>query len=304
MVTTIKNVAEKAKVSVATVSRVLNNKGYVKETTKKEVEKAIKELNYVPNSFARALYAKQSNIIGVLIPDITNPFFSELYTKIEFYAERENQQLFLFNSNYDIKKEKKLIKQLNSKLIDSAIIISENLTEKDLLDIQIPTVILDRKLSENIPSICIDNYKGGREATRYLITCGCKMIVHITGPKYNEAATERARGFYDEINNNSNNYVVVQGNYNIKDTVNLFSDLLIKYPSIDGVFAGNDIIAMGVVKALSQKKEKNISVVGFDGISLVEDITPEITTMRQPINDIAKHAVDIIMRRKKEFHKV
>src|SRR5699024_6134175 len=101
MVTTIKNVAEKAKVSVATVSRVLNNKGYVKETTKKEVEKAIKELNYVPNSFARALYAKQSNIIGVLIPDITNPFFSELYTKIEFYAERENQQLFLFNSNYD-----------------------------------------------------------------------------------------------------------------------------------------------------------------------------------------------------------
>src|SRR5699024_6744166 len=209
--TTIRDVANKAEVSVATVSRVLNNKGYLKEETQKKVEKVIKELNYTPNSVARTLYTKKSDTIGVLIPDITNPFFSELYTTIEYYAEKQGQQLFLFNSNYDINREKKLLRQLNSKLIDSVIIISENLTEKDLLNIRIPTVILDRKISEKISSISIDNYKGGKRAARYLLDSECKMIAHITGPKYNEAAIERTKGFYDEMKNSKVKYTVVQG---------------------------------------------------------------------------------------------
>lgn len=302
--TTIKDVANKAEVSVATVSRVLNNKGYLKEETKKKVEKVIKELDYTPNSVAKTLYTKKSDTIGVLIPDITNPFFSELYTTIEDYAEKQGQQLLLFNSNYDINREKKLLKQLNSKLIDSVIIISENLTEKDLLNVRIPTVILDRKISEKISSISVDNYKGGKRAARYLLDSGCEMIAHITGPKYNEAAIERTKGFYDEMKNSKVKYTVVQGIYDVKKVVKLFLNLFRDHPTIDGVFAGNDIIAIGVIKALSRVgNNKKISIIGFDGISLGEDITPEITTMCQPIDEIASNAIDIIMSDKKQSHK-
>src|SRR5699024_2336974 len=141
-------------------------------------------------------------------------------------------------------------------------------------------------------------------ATRYLLDSGCKMIVHITGPKYNRAAIERTRGFDAGVKNSNVNYTIVQGSYDIKHVVKLFLNVFRDYTTIDGVFAGNDIIAMGVIKALSRVNNKRkISIIGFDGISMGEDITPEITTMRQPMDEIASNAIDIIMTGKKQVHK-
>lgn len=302
---TIIEVAKKAGVSVATVSRVLNKNGYVREETLKKVEKAIKELNYTPNSVARMLYTKKSDTIGVLIPDITNPFFSELYKSIEKHAEKYDQQLFLFNSDYSLAKEKKFLKLTSSKLIDSAIIVSDTLKEEHLINIDIPTVTIDRKISEKISSISIDNYQGAKEAVNYLLKRDCKMIAHITGPVGNNTADERKNGFLDKVNREEVQYRMIQGNYDIKDSVKTSLTLLKENPEIDGIFAGNDIIAVGLIKALSKiNHPKSLAIIGFDGIRLGEEITPEITTLCQPIDAMACEAIEIIIKNRKQKHKV
>lgn len=302
---TIRKVAEKSGVSVATVSRVLNNNGYVKEETKKKVMETIRELDYVPNSIAKTLYTKKSDTIGLLVPDISNPFFAELYKKIEIAAEKHHQHIFLFNSNYDHSREIKFLSLLNSKLIDSAIIISDTIQETDFKNTSIPIVSLDKKISDKISSVTIDNFVGGQMAVKYLVDKGCSKIAHISGPVDNDMASWRKEGFISESKKNKIDNLVVQGVYDVKETVKIATDLLNQISDIDGIFAGNDIIAVGVIKALSKNlTTKKISLIGFDGIKLGEDITPEITTLSQPIEKIADDAIDIIMKNKKAKHKV
>lgn len=305
MMATIREVAARAGVSVATVSRVLNKNGYVKEETLEKVKQAIKDLNYTPNSVARTLFTKKSDTIGVLVPDITNPFFAELYKTIEKYAEQHDKQLFLFNSDYSLNKEKKFLKLITSRLIDSAIIVSDTLMESDLEAIEIPIVTVDRKISDNIPSISINNYQGAKEAVNYLLNRKCKVLAHITGPIGNTTASERKKGFIDEVNLQKVEYRMIQGSYDIKESVKTSITLLNQYPEIDGVFAGNDIIAVGLIKALSKINHPNsLSIIGFDGIRLGEEITPEITTLSQPIDAMAQEAIDIILTNTRQKHKV
>lgn len=300
---TIKEVAQLAGVSVATVSRVLNKNGYVKEQTLEKVEQAIKELNYTPNSIARTLFTKKSNTIGLLIPDITNPFFSELFKSVETYAEEHGKQIFLFNSNYDLEREEKFLQLVTSRLIDSAIIVSDTLTEKHLERVDIPIVTVDRKISDSISSLSIDNYHGAKDAVKYLVSRKCKHIAHITGPEGNQTALERKNGFLEEVQAQGINHIITNGTYDIKDSVSVSTVLLNENPEIDGVFAGNDIIAVGLIKALSKMDDKkNLAIIGFDGIRLGEEITPEITTLAQPIDEIASEAIEVIMNNKKKKH--
>lgn len=304
LVATIKDVATRAGVSVATVSRVLNKNGYVKDETLVKVEQAIKELDYTPNSVARTLFTKKSDTIGVLIPDIANPFFAELYKTIEKHSEQYDKQLFLFNSDYSLDKERQFLKLVSSRLIDSAVIVSDTLTEAELLNINIPIVTVDRKISEKIPSISINNYKGAKKAVDYLIKQQCKVIAHITGPQRNITADQRKQGFLDAVNDHKIEYRMIQGSYDIKESVETSINLLKKHPEIDGIFAGNDIIAVGLIKALSKiNHPKPLSIIGFDGIRLGEEITPEITTLAQPIDAIAQEAIEIIMTNKRQKHK-
>lgn len=301
---TIREVAERAGVSVATVSRVINNKNNVKEETENKVLNVIEELNYIPNNIARTLYTKKSNTIGLVIPDITNPFFSEFYKQLEQSAEKYEQELFLFNSDYKLEREKVFLDILTSKSIDSAIIISDTLSEADLETINIPIVTVDRKISNNISSISIQNFEGGQKAVQYLISKKCKKIAHLSGDKDNIVAKDRKKGFVYEAEKNKMDYIVTESSYDIKKSVEDSIRLLTQYPQIDGIFAGNDIIAVGLVKALSKMKlKRKISIIGFDGIKLGKAITPEITTLVQPIEKIAFEAIEIIMKNKTKLHK-
>lgn len=302
-IVTIKEVAELAGVSVATVSRVLNKNGYVKAQTSAKVQNAIDKLNYTPNSVARTLFTKKSNTIGLLIPDITNPFFSELFKSVEKYAEAHGKLIFLFNSDYEIDRERKFLQLVTSRLIDSAIIVSDTLTEKDFDNIDIPIVTVDRKISNNISSLSINNYQGAKEAVKYLVGRNCQYIAHITGPKDNQTSIERKTGFLDEAKRQNIDNITVTGTYDIKESVNVSRILLEKHPNIDGIFAGNDIIAVGLIKGLNKMAyQKPLSIIGFDGIRLGEEITPEITTLSQPIDEIASKAIEILINNKKKTH--
>jgi LacI family transcriptional regulator len=298
--TTIKDVALEAKVSVATVSRVLNNSGYVSEDTRKRVLKAITKLDYKPNEVARILFKKQSRTVALIVPDIKNPFFPEIARAIEDVLSNKKYTLILCNSDEQEEKEKMYLDLMKQKYVDGIIIVTSTLTPKHIVKNGIPMVALDRPIDDTIPSVSVDNYEGAKQAVRHLKSIGCKKIAHIRGPRNVINADERFRGYLDEVRKEpwfKEDYIV-DGNFNIIQTVEVTKKLLRKHPDIDGIFAGNDYMAVGVMKAAAQmgiKIPEELSVIGFDGIELCQLTNPEITTMSQPIYDLGSQAAKLLL---------
>lgn len=287
---TIKDVAQEAGVSVATVSRVINQNGYVNEDTRKKVENAIIKLNYQPNSIARSLYKKESKTIGIIVPDITNPFFPELVRGVEDYLIRNGFTTILCNSDEDADKERLYLEVMKQKYVDGLIIVSNTINEQLVQQFDRPIVALDRSIHKNIPTFAIDNREGGRMATQHLLDIGCQKVAHIKGPDQIENSEARYMGYLDIINNNE---LVISGNYDLKKTAQATIDLLQNHPDIEGIFAGNDIMALGVAKAadyLNIKVPNELAIIGFDGINLSEMTSPELSTISQPIYEMSTEA--------------
>jgi LacI family transcriptional regulator len=297
---TIRDVAAEAKVSVATVSRVLNNNGYVNEDTRKTVLKAIEKLEYKPNAVARSLFKKQSKTIALIVPDIKNPFFPEVARAIEDVLNDKEYTLILCNSDEHEEKEKKYFDAMKQKYVDGVIIVTSTLTPKHIEKNDIPVVALDRPINQSIPSVSVNNYEGAKQAVQYLKSIGCKKIAHVRGPENVVNAYERYKGYLNEVYNDSwfDEEYIINGNFNVLETAKSTMALLSQYPDIDGVFAGNDYMALGVLKAAAQlgiKVPQDLSVIGFDGIQLCELTSPEITTMAQPIYEVGVAAAQLLL---------
>lgn len=297
---TIKKVAEEAKVSVATVSRVLNSTGYVNEETRKKVLKVIKELDYKPNSVARSLFKKQSMTIALIVPNITNPFFPEVARAIEDVLSSKDYTLILCNSDDNSEKEKKYFEVMKQKYVDGVIVVTSTLTPQYIEEKGIPIVAVDRFIDPAIPCVSVNNIEGAKRAVQYLKSTGCKKIAHIRGPKNITSAEDRYLGYLNEVESESwfeTDYVRC-GNFNIEQTTEVTKKLLEENPDIDGIFAGNDLMAVGVIKAamqLGKRIPEDLSVIGFDGISLCKMTNPEITTIAQPIYEIGSVAAQTLL---------
>ncbi|XJZ27057.1 LacI family DNA-binding transcriptional regulator [Bacillota bacterium Lsc_1132] len=298
--TTIKEVAAEAKVSVATVSRVLNNNGYVNEDTRKRVLKAITKLNYIPNEVARSLYKKQSRTIALIVPDIKNPFFPEITRAIEDLMSSHDYTLILCNSDEQVEKEMMYLDVMKQKYVDGIIIVTSTLTPKHIEKRDIPIVALDRPISDDIPSVTVDNFEGAKAAVRHLKESGYRTIAHVRGPKTIVNAEQRYRGYLAEVENEPwfQSDLVVEGDYQVIKTTKAVKDLLTRHPEIDGIFAGNDYMAIGVLKAAEQMKihiPDQLALIGFDGIQLSQLTSPEITTMAQPIYQLGATAAQLLL---------
>lgn len=297
---TIKKVAEEAKVSVATVSRVLNSTGYVNEETRKKVLKVIEELDYKPNSVARSLFKKQSMTIALIVPNITNPFFPEVARAIEDVLSSKDYTLILCNSDDNADKEKKYFEVMKQKYVDGVIVVTSTLTPQYIEEKGIPIVAVDRFIDPNIPCISVNNIEGAKRAVQYLRATGCKKIAHIRGPKHITSAEDRYVGYLSEVEDESwfqSDYVKC-GNFNIEQTTAVTKKMLEENPEIDGIFAGNDLMAVGVIKAavqLGKRIPEDVSIIGFDGINLCKMTNPEITTIAQPIYDIGSVAAQTLL---------
>jgi LacI family transcriptional regulator len=297
---TIKDVAIEAKVSVATVSRVLNNNGYVKVETRQRVLQAISKFNYIPNEVARSLFNKQSKTVALIVPDIKNPFFPEVARAIEDVMSSHEYTLILCNSDEQVEKEIMYLDVMKQKYVDGIIIVTNTLTPQHIENRNIPVVALDRSISLDTPSVSVNNYQGAIQAVQYLKKIGCKKIAHIRGPINIINADQRYRGYLDEVANESwfSDDYVVNGNYDVVVTTKATKDLLTAHPEIDGVFAGNDYMALGVLKAASElgiRVPEDLSIIGFDGIQLCQLTSPEITTMAQPIYEIGHKAAQLLL---------
>ena len=301
---TIKDVARLAGVSVATVSRVVNQKNSVNPETAGQVLKAIEQLQYEPNAIARGLAGKKMGIIALILPDILNPFFPALARGVEDVANNEGLTVILGNSDDLGLKESSYIKVLKKKYVDGFIFASNTIREEDVEALRkerIPIVLLDRGLNTaSCTVIRSNNREGAKIAVQHLIERGCQRIAHIYGPQEVITARERLLG-YEEVAGGLSGYspsLMVSGNFDIQSGRNAVDQLLARHPDLDGIFAGNDLMAVGALKALHERGiqvPRQVKVCGFDGIGLTEITEPELTTVAQPIYEMGELAAQMLL---------
>lgn len=301
---TIRDVSKLANVSVATVSRVINQSGYVNAATEKEVRQAMEALNYVPSDMARSLAGKKSGTIALIVPDILNPFFPQLARAVEDAAHRHGYTVILCNSDQDSEKERNYFGMLKNKRIDGIILASYTVHPQQLLELQrqsIPVVVIDNRFPAHpILALQSKNREGAIMAVRHLMERGCATIAHISGPLEVPSSRERLLG-YEQIMREHGMFVpslIADGDFHVDGGHRAMQRLLELHPGIDGVFAGNDLMAVGALKALysaGKAVPRQVKLIGFDGISLAT-VVPELSTIAQPISEIGELATHELMR--------
>ena len=297
---TIRDVAKEANVSVATVSRFINDKGYVSEDAKSTIAKAIEKLNYKPSSIARSLSIKQTNFIGLILPDITNPFFPELARAVEDIAHTYGYTVMLCNSDEKEEKEAHYVEMLKQKYVAGLIVISNRLEAKHYRELNLPIVAMDRPINDTIPTVTSQNIEGARMGTSALIERGCKHILFLKGPDKIAPSQERARGFMQVIRDSGVEYTVIECPFHFGDAETLVQEMMALKPSIDGIFASSDVAAAGALKAVQGmgiSVPNELQIVGFDGITLGSMLMPGLTTVAQDIYKMGAYATRMLLKK-------
>ena len=291
---TIQEVAKMAKVGVATVSRVINKTGYVKEETRERIENAIKELNYTPNAVARNLYRNKNGIVAVIIPEIDHPFFSAFVNELEEICAEHKYKMMLCNTWFKENYEYQYLEMLNEKLVDGIVVASHTLDIEQYASIDRPVVALDRDLGEKIPCVRSDHEAGGRMAALELIAAGCKKVAQFRNSEHTSAPfVIRHDTFEDVLREHGVEYINIYTEWNtLSYEYNriLCKDFFTRYPDVDGVFA-TDILALNIEKEALKAGisiPERLKIVAYDGTALIDFAHPSITVVEQPIKELAK----------------
>ncbi|MDR7869557.1 MAG: LacI family DNA-binding transcriptional regulator [Tissierellaceae bacterium] len=302
---TIKKIAKLANVSSATVSKVINGKDkYISEATRKRVLEIVEREGYVPNAVAKSLKVKRTKTLGIVIPDVMNLFFSELARGVEDAAEKMGYSIILCNSDNKVSKEEKYIQILQEKMVDGIILAaSESSVSKYFNKRGTPMVLLDRDLSvdDQVGKITVDNESGIYEATCFLINKGCRDIGYISSEISSKISFQRLSGYKKALLDRGfqvSESMIYLNNYTIETGYYGMLELLKNNIRVDGVCCGNDMIAIGAIKALNEKGiniPTDVKIIGFDDIYITQYTEPPITTMAQPIYKMGEEAVKMIL---------
>jgi LacI family sucrose operon transcriptional repressor len=299
---TIKDVAKYAKVSVATVSRIMNNRGAISEKTRKKVYKAMKDLDYHPNEMARALQNKKSHIIGLIVPHIDYSFFSRLTEAIEETCYERGYKLLLCKSGELDGRERELVSMLQSNKVDGILVCSRVGDASAYANYALPVVSIDREIP-GVPSVTSDNYKGGILAAQTLLEAGCRhlLLYGYILPDY-MPANLRYQGFRDECKRRNVEWKEVFTKDNDYELIKILpkelEETITSHSDIDGIFLCSDDIAARVVvgcQGLGLKVPDNFRMVGFDGLSISEFF--DLTTIEQPIRQMGEYSVDLLIKK-------
>ncbi|MDR5598555.1 LacI family DNA-binding transcriptional regulator [Paenibacillus larvae] len=296
---TIRDVAKHAGVSVATVSRVINETGYVHKDTRKKVETAIRELHYTPNEVARSLYKRKSRLIGLLLPDITNPFFPELARGVEDEMQENDFRIIFGNSDENINKEKEYIQTFVQNNV-VGVIASTNHPDTDTYrNLGIPVVFLDRT-ADNRPAVYADGREGGRIAAHEMIARGSRQITVMQGPDSIRPAQDRYQSAAGVLGSQGIAFNMIQTtSFSFTEAGIWAKELFERYPDTDGVIASNDIVATAVLHEalrLGKKVPEDVQIIGFDDIPLSSLLTPALTTIRQPAYDMGRASAGLLIQ--------
>lgn len=296
MVAKLTDVAELAGVSPTTVSRVINKKGYLSEKTIQKVQAAMRELNYKPNNLARSLQGKSAKLIGLIFPKISNVFYAELIEYLEIELFKQGYKVIICNSQKDPEKEREYLEMLAANQVDGIISSSHNLGIQDYQRVEAPIVSFDRNLAPDITVISSDNFAGGITAATTLKRAGCQKIMMITGSDNSDSPTGlRRQGFQSilpdaPVINIPMEYSAIRKEMDIKN-------LLTQYQP-DGLFVSDDLTAlltMTIARQLGLAIPEDLKIIGYDGTHFIETYHPDLTTIKQPLREIAELLVDVLM---------
>jgi len=308
MTITLNDVARKVGVSVSTVSRVLNSKSdkyRISRVTRERVIKVAAELNYRPNQLARGLRLQRTHAIGLVIPDISNPFFAHVAKNIQIQSYKLGYTLIVCNTNENQETEIEQVDLLRSKGVDGFIVMPVGLESKhiqELLDDNVPLVLLDRCFEDlETNSILVDNYEGAFKVTEYIIRNGHRRIAIIQGLINTSTNNHRVNGYKDALRKYgipiSENLIV--GKDFGKENGFIETKLLLKQSNPPtAIFSSSDLITLGALEAIYEEKlniPDDISIVSFDDIDFAPYLVSPLTVVSQPRNMIGEMAVKLLL---------
>ena len=296
---TMKDVAALANVGVGTVSRVLNSSGSVKESTRRKVEAAMKELNYIPNAYARGLKMNKTNTVALIIPTIWHPFFSEFAYYVESNLAEHKYKMLLCNSDVSSDKELEYIQMVQENKVDGII----GITYSDLdnfVSSHLPFVTIDRHFKEETVCVTSDNFHAGQLAVEKLVEKGCHKLGYIgTHSRFPTETTKRRDGFKAKAEQMGMPYAIYDGEDPVIEFKQEIRTFFEENPDVDGVFAHTDFIALDILEVLDEMKRKvpeEVQIIGCDGIKMEAGRKQIVSTIRQPVDLMAKAAVEKIIQ--------
>lgn len=299
----LEDVAAAAGVSKTTVSRVLNHRGYLSEKTIAKVQKAMQELDYRPNIIARQLYKQRTDLVGMIFPTVDNPFFSQLEAEMERQLYRNGYKVLIGNSQNDPAKEENYLQQLLTHQVDGLIVGTQNRGLIGYQHANLPVVAIDQVVGKNIPVVSSDNYQGGLLATQRLLDDGCRHIIHTNGPLGLDTPTQKRREAYERLMTKNNLPAITYHlDFNIStiDKERVFRRIFEEHPEVDGIFAANDTDASTIINLASEYGKRipeDLKIVGYDGSNVTRLLLPGLTTIQQPIDEMADLAVQLLQAR-------
>jgi LacI family transcriptional regulator len=304
---TMRDVAQKAQVSIKTVSRVVNDQGEVSDETRERVLAAIKQLGYRPSKVARALVTQRTDTLGLILGDITNPFFSEFSSVVLNAAQAEGYDVFLCNSAARVHQEIRALHSLADHNVDGIIIFPSWRNEERLQDFATshrPVVVMMRSFQAHpgIGQVLADTAKGAQLAVDYLVSKGHTRIGMLAGYRTLPGVFNRVRGFRDALEAHGlpvRDEWIVAGIPIVEHGRRLARRLLTKHPEISAIFAYNDLLAAGAIQAckeLGRCVPDDCAIVGFDDIQLASLVSPALTTVRLDKGELGRRAVEQLLQ--------
>lgn len=302
----VKDVAERAGVSVGTVSNVLNRPDWVAEDTRRRVEAAMRELNFVRNASARQLRAGTSQAVGALVLDLSNPFYTSLTRGIEDRLLPDGIMLMVASSDEDAARERTWLRMFAEQGVRGVLVTPSGTTRDHLQDIAglgVPAVLLDSK-SSRFASVGVDNVSGGRQAVRHLLEQGHRRIAHLSGPPQLEQSVDRlagARQAVSEAGLDPDKVLVVRHLQSMSADAGqqAFMEIMASDAAPTAFFCINDIVALGVMRECRLRRlemPRDIAVVGYDDVAFASELMTPLTSVRQPMHDLGWTAADMLLR--------
>ena len=304
--TTLNDVAKRAGVSPMTVSRVINNSGYIHQKTRERVEQAIADLGYVPNALARSLRFKQTKTLALVITDITNPFFTTIARGVEDVASEQGFSVIFCNTDESRDEEAKYLNVLVQKQVDGVLLVPAYCSSESVWFLQersIPFVVLDRRIPDvAVDTVRCDSEQGAYQLVQHLIGLGHERIVALTGPRALSTAADRVAGYAHALEESGLKSAVsaCYGEYTSDSGYRMAMEALARSPRPTALFAANNFIAVGALRALRSlglRVPEDVSVVAFDDFPEDILIEPILTVVTQPAYDIGRRAMSLLFDR-------
>jgi LacI family transcriptional regulator len=289
-----------------TVSRVINNSGYIHEKTRAKVEQAIAELGYVPNALARSLRFKQTKTLALVITDITNPFFTTVARGVEDAASEQGFSVIFCNTDESRDEEAEYLNVLVQKQVDGMLLVPAHSSPDSVSFLQdrgIPFVVLDRRIpGVSVDMVRCDSVQGAYQMTKHLLDAGHRRIAALSGPQAVMTAADRVEGYRRALVDHglADSEAAFYGSFTIESGYEMAQQALALSPQPTALFAANNFIAVGALRALREAGlhvPDDISVVAFDDLPDSMLIDPFLTVVRQPAYEIGRQATLLLLNR-------